>query len=133
MMSVTHQLAVFREPLDRFTLPDRVIPFDIVERPAVQDEITAVDPSFAGFRLLVKLRNLISCKTDAPETGRRAHGGDGGQFSVRLVKFEQSRQIQIADAVAVGQHERLVLADPFLQTLNSTAGLGEQPGIDQSP
>ena len=68
--------------------PDRLIAFDIVERPAVEDKVAAIDPALAGFRLFIKVRDLVSGKSDSSETSGRTNRRDCGDLSMSSMELK---------------------------------------------
>ena len=109
-VAVGHQLAVAREPLDRLALPDRCRrrrcsraprAFSTKKPPLIQPSLSSAFSWNVG--------DLVAVEADAAEAGRRPHRGDRRQLAVRLVEVEQLGDVDVGDAVAVGQQERLVV------------------------
>src|SRR4029079_12534635 len=99
--------AIARESFDRGTLPDDLISLDVFECFAIQHEIAPVDPAVGAFRLFVEVGHPIAVEGDSAEASRGADRSYGDEFSVRVVKAEKGGNIQIGEAVAISQHERV--------------------------
>src|ERR1051325_10932058 len=106
-MAIAHELTIARQSFNRRTLPDGLVTVDVFQRSAIQDEIAPIDPSVGAFWLFVEFGHLIAVECDSAEAGRGAHGSYGDQFPVRIVESEKGGYIQIGDAVAISQHERV--------------------------
>jgi hypothetical protein len=130
-VAIADELAVVRQPLDGIALPDGVVAVDVVDRPGVEHEVAAVDPPLAHLRLLVELDDLVPLEVDAAEARRGAHGGHGGELAVRAVKAEERVEVDVGDAVPVGEEERLRRIEPAAQALQAPAGLRVEPGLDE--
>ena len=129
-MAVGHQLPVAREILEGLLLELRAVAIDVVEYLRLADEERAVDPSFAGLRLLVEDRDGVAVHLQVAEAGRRAHRGQGDELAVGLVEIEQRAEVHVRNAVAPGEEEAL-LPDHVLQALDAAARVRLQPGVDQ--
>ena len=81
-----------------------------------------------GFFL--EMADPISFKFEGAKAGRGADGGEGNQPFVFLMKFQQFIQINVADAVAIGHHESLLI-DYGRQSLEAAAGQGGLARIDE--
>src|SRR5882762_7740935 len=123
---IAHQFPVLGELFDRIAFPDSVVTIDVVEDTAVEEEITAIDPALASLRLFVEGGNAVSVECDATKTRWRAYGRDRRQLAVGLMERHQSREIEVGDAIAIGEHERLVVLEPLLYALQTPTCLGVQ-------
>ena len=72
----------------------------------------------------------MNSRTRAPSKSSPTDRGDGGDPSARAVECEKLPEIHVADAVSVGQHERLIL-EPRLQALEAATGERVLPGVDE--
>ena len=88
MMAIPHQLTVFGQSINRPMFPNRLIAFDVIERPAVENKVTAVDPALAGFRLFIEVGDLVSGKSDSSETSGRTNRRDGGDLSMSPMELK---------------------------------------------
>src|SRR5215475_2365138 len=73
VVSVAHDMPISCEVFHRIAFPNRVIAIDIVQSLVIEHKVAAIDPAFAILLLFVKVRHLISAKTDAPEPSRRTN------------------------------------------------------------
>src|SRR5207244_4255121 len=111
------------EPFDRITFPNRVIRIDILDSLAGEDEIPGVNPSFAGLRFFVEVRYLVTGKSNSPKSLRRSHSSYRSKLTVGLVESYEGADIQIGNAIAVSEHENVVLLQPMAESFNTAAGL----------
>ena len=105
---VGHQLAVAREPFQRFLFEVRRVAVDVVEDLRLQHEEGAVDPAFLRLRLFRELGDPVAVEFEMTEARRRANCGQRRQLSVRTVERQQLVQVDVGHAVAPGEHERPV-------------------------
>src|SRR5262249_48224047 len=66
----------------------------------------------------------------ATEARGGTDSGHGGEFAVGAVKVDQVANVDVGDAISVGEKERFA-ADPVAKTLDAAAGIGVKPGIYQ--
>ena len=121
-----------REPLQRLVLEERVVARDVVEHAGLEHEEAAVHPGAVAGRLLGERghRRCSSSSSSAPKRPSGLHGGHRRQAPVGAMKGEQRRDVDVGDAVAVGQQERLV-AEILGHALHAPAGLRVGAGVDQ--
>src|SRR5205807_9850142 len=80
--------------------------------------------------LLREIRDKVAVEDQAAEVGGRADGVYGRQPAVLAMKAQQVIQVDVADAVAVGEHESLAI-ERGLESLDPSAGVGPQAGVDE--
>src|SRR3954451_22327359 len=107
-MAVGHELPVTRQVLQRLPLELDHVAINIIEDLRLAYEKGAIDPAFAGLRLLVEHGDGVALHLQVAEARRRAHRGQGDELAVRLVEFEQCPEVYVRYAVAPGQEEALV-------------------------
>jgi hypothetical protein len=61
--------------------------------------------------------NAVAIKRNAPKTCWRAYGRDCRQLAMGLVECYESREIEVSDAITVGEHECVVVREPLLHAL----------------
>jgi len=81
-------------------------------------------------RLFLEMADLVSFKFESAKTSRGSDCRQGDQTLVVLMKFEQCIQIHVADAVAIGHHERLLI-DHGCQAFEAATGHGGLARIDE--
>ena len=130
-MAEGDQLAVLGQPLQRLALPDRLVAVDVVEHLRLEHEEAAVDPALADLRLLGELGDAVAVEDEPAEARRRPHGGHRRQLAVGAVERDELGDVDVGDAVAVGEHERLVAASQRLEPLDAPARLRLDAGVDE--
>src|SRR3546814_20580209 len=86
LMPVGHQLPLGGESLQRFPLPHRLVPVDIIEDLGLEDEERAIDPAVPAVRLLLEAGDAISVELEAAEPSRRPYRGPRGELAVGPVE-----------------------------------------------
>src|SRR4029453_17116974 len=103
---------------------------EIVERAALEHEEPAVDHAVVGLRLLAELADALAAHAPLPEPRRRVHARHGGERALSFVKREEAAQIDVAHAVAVGEHEAIAGEIPR-RLLHAGAGGGRVARVDE--
>ncbi len=120
-MAKDGELSVPRQPLERFTLEDR-LGSDVVERLPAEDEETSVDPPLVELRLLPKLFRQVTADVELAETARRPNRRDCRQLALLAMELLKRPKVHVRDAVAVRDHEFVAL-DVLARPVDSAAGL----------
>src|SRR6185437_10109744 len=118
-------------PLQRIALPDRVVSSDVVNGFALEHEVSSVDPFLHCLGLFMEASDRVPFESKAPEALRRMHRGNRREFSVRAMESQQILNVNISDAVSIGEHKRLIGRQPLAKTPQPSAGLSLQPGVYQ--
>jgi len=129
-VSVSHQLSIGGEPFHGFFFPLGFVAFDVIKDLRLKDEESAVDPAFSELRFFGESGDAVAFDFKQSVSRRRANGGDRCEFAVTSMKGEQFMQVDIADAVAPGDHAGVV-ADEGLEPFDASAGHGFLPGFHQ--
>ncbi len=104
-VAVGHQLTIGRQAFQGLTFQHAFVAFQIIENAALEHKETGAGPSLR-LRFFGEVRyTIVGVQLRNAEARDRAHSGDGRQFSVRAMEFEQCADIDIRQPVAVGQHE----------------------------
>ena len=82
-------------------------------------------------RLFLEAIDFLAIQDQCAETARRLSRGQRGQLAVRLVERDRFGDIDITDAVAIGEAECLLTFQVALDALQATASHGFVTGIDQ--
>ena len=129
-MPVGDQLALLGEPLEHVALEADVVAVDEVERRGSRTmKPPLIQPSpICDFS--VKRDRSPSPKTISPKRDGRTNSRDGRDLAVRAVELEQPAEVDVRDAVAVGEQERLV-AEPASQATDAAAGGRVLAGVDE--
>ena len=76
------------------------------------------------------MRHSLTIEDHLTKTGGRTDGGNCGVLAVALVESEQLVDIEVANAISIGQHKWLV-ADELADSFDPPAGLGVLTGVEQ--
>src|SRR5207247_1573038 len=93
------------------------------EELALEDEVAGADPARGVDRLLLEAGHLPAVNLDLAEPPRRPYRRYRTDPTVLAMETEQVVDVNIAHAVAVGEHERLTL-DVALDALDAATGHG---------
>ena len=126
-MAVGHELAVLGECLEGLLFED-ALGVEVVEDLRLEDEEAAVDVVVGEGLLAEALDGAVVVHVHDPEARQRADRGHGGEAAVRLVERQQRREVDVGQAVAVGDHAPLV-ADVLLDPLHAPTRHGALAGV----
>ena len=98
---------------------------DDVEYSRLEHEEASIDPTRADLRLLGEALDTIALELELAKTGGRTYRGHRGQLPVSAVKGKQLAEIDVGDAVTVGEHEAAV-AQQGRYPGQPSAGLGSR-------
>src|SRR5580700_5165378 len=129
-MAVGCKLSRLGEAFKRFLLPRHVISGDELTDVGLDDHEAAIRPFPFDHRLLAKSFDVVVLEAEQPETDGRYNGGDGYATLAAGMELQQRGNIDVANAVAVGEAEPLV-ADIRQDAFQPAAGLGVLAGIDE--
>ena len=107
-----------------------IISLEIVEDFRLEDQEPAVDPAFADLGFLGEFRHEVAIKDEAAKARWRTDSGDGGDSAMGTVKLKQLLQVQVTDAISVGEHEGIALKT-LLQPSYAPTGVRFLTGISQ--
>src|SRR3954468_2762643 len=127
---VRHQLAVARDVRERLALPCLRIVDEVLANPRLADEESAADPVVEALRLLEELVHLLAVEIHVAVEGDRPDDRYRDQLAVRAVELEQTAQVDVRDAVAVGEHERPVVEERQ-RASDAPAGRRLEPRLHQ--
>src|SRR3954465_10021160 len=119
-MAVGGQLAVVGQALERLALPDRLVALDVVEDAGLEDEEAPVDPAAVAGGLLAERLDAVALERERAEAAGRLDRRQGREHALLAVEFDQGADVDVRDAVPVGEAERLV-ADCLLRPLQPAA------------
>ena len=97
---------------------------------AVEGEEAAADPAGGQGRLLVELGDDVAVDVHLAVPAGRVDAGDGAEPARRQVLLDQAVDVDVADAVTVGEQEGVgveVVGHPP----DAGAGAGQQTGLDE--
>jgi hypothetical protein len=103
---------------------------DDVAHLRLADEEPAVDPRPVAARLLLEAEHPALLHVQRAEAPRRLHGGHRRQDPLGAVALDHRTDVHVADAVAVGQAERLV-ADERQHALEPPPGHRRLARVDE--
>src|SRR5688572_2713993 len=107
LVAIRRQLSVGRQPLERRVLEKSVVALDVVEHLRLQHEESAIDPPLTDLRLLREFGDKVAVENQSTKTRRRTNRGDGSQFAVASMEFQQGARVDAAHTITVRHHERL--------------------------
>src|SRR3712207_3393860 len=131
-MVVDGELILRNELAHRVLLPNRVIALDKVEDTRLKDEKPAVDEMTIRSGLFSEAfdARLVGGNVERSEAAGLSDSRNSGQRGLLAMKLNECRNVDVANAVAVGQAERFV-ADVLANALDASACHGVQPRIDE--
>ena len=105
---------------------------EIGEDFAATDHEAAVDEAAFGLRLFVEaFDRVVLAQGQFAESPRRMHGGNGADFLRGLVLPDDGGDVDVADAVAVGEKKGVVIAEVFLDLADAGGGHGLLAGVGE--
>src|SRR5579885_263363 len=116
---------------NRRTLPARLVALDEIEHARGEHEEAAVDQSPIAARLLDEGGYRVSLTLDGAVASRRPYCGDRRQSAVAKMKFDLRADIEIAQAVAIGEAECFFVLDVVGYAAEPAAGQRVLAGVDQ--
>ena len=131
LVFVGHQLPILRKPHQGGAFPDGRVIVEVFGDLGRQDEIAAIDDAAIVGGLFGKLVDLTGADIEAAEARGGRDGGDGGHLAMGLVEGDEARDIDIADAVAIGHAERLFILQLRHHPAQTAPGHAVLPGVDQ--
>src|SRR4051794_34794344 len=114
------QLAVIRQALKGLALPDRLVALDVVEDAGLEDEEAPVDPATVAGGLLAERLDPVSLERERTEAAGRLDRRQGREHALLAVEFDEGADVDVRDAVAVGEAERF-FSDGLLRPLQPAA------------
>ena len=110
-MAKNSELAVFGEFFHGRVFPRHGVPFQVRLHFRRQDKETAIDPTAVTTRFFQETLDLIAFQLQRAKPSRRLYCGDCREKARLFVLLDRSRDVDVADAVAVGQAKKSVLVD----------------------
>ena len=129
-VAVRGELAVCRKALQDFGFEAAIGAWEAVEYLRLENQEATVDPTGIGLRLLAESGDERAVERQAAKAGRRTNGRYGGEAAAFFVKFHQSIQVNVGEAVAVSHKERPV-GNFRSEAFHPSAGQGVSAGVDQ--
>jgi hypothetical protein len=126
-----HQLAVAGEVAQRLLLPDRHVVLDAVQNFRREHEEAGVDRAAVAFRLFEETGDPVPLHVERAEPARRHRRGQRRLAAMGAVESDQSRDVDIADAVAIGHAEGVLVAQVIGDAQQAPAGHRSIAGVDQ--
>src|SRR6266852_3120966 len=126
----SRQLTFTSQPFHRFTFPDGVVAFDIVDYFGRQNKKPAIDVCAVACGLLAEICHHIAGKLQRAKAPWRRHRGDRREPAFRLVESQQLLDVDVRDAITIGE-EKIMIAKIFTDALDATARHRVQTRFDQ--
>src|SRR5437870_3374551 len=95
-----------------------------------QHEKSAVDDGAVAARLFGKGGDRIAGALQRAISARRGDGADGCKLAVPVMKLDRRLDVDVAEAVAIGEAERLFTLDELGDALQAATGHGVLAGVD---
>ncbi len=124
-------LAFAGQCLHRLFFPGGAVVGDVVDHLGREHEVAAVDPVAVALRLFLEADDALAVDVDRAEAPGRLHRGHGGQLAVFLVEGERGADVDVGDAVAIGEAECFIVLDVLAHALQAAAGQRVGAGVDQ--
>ena len=126
------ELAFQGQTFHGLSLPDGGVAFDVVDDLGGEDEEAAVDPGAVAVGLFLEASDLVLAvvQIERAEAAWWLGGGEGGEFALFPVEGDQGRDVDVADAIAIGE-AKVVAVEIRADALEATAGHGLLAGIHQ--
>ena len=121
-MLIHAQLILRRQRIERLALECELVVFEVVENTAIQDKIAAADPRLGGRRLLRHALHRASVDAQLAEPTHRMHARERCQPTAFAVEPRRLVEVDVRDAVAIGDEEIFVGADVLSDAGESAAG-----------
>ena len=97
----------------------------------VQHEEAPVDHAVVAPRLFGELDHPLAVEAQGAEAARWGHRGHRGRLAVGCMEAIRRRNVDVADAVAIGKAEPVLTVQEAADTAQAAAGLGLLAGIHQ--
>jgi uncharacterized protein YcsI (UPF0317 family) len=109
MVPPRHQLPFGGKAGQRFFFPDRRIPCNPVQHTRRQHEKAAVDPAPVAARFFLKSVDAVALGNQRAIAARRLNRSDRGVAAMIAMKLYECADVDIGQAIAVGQAEIVVV------------------------
>jgi hypothetical protein len=130
VMAIGRELAGVGERHEGVDLETAIVAVEIAKDFGFADEKAAVDPAFADLRFLGELADEVAVENHAAESRWRPHGRHRRETAARAMERDEFVQVDIRDAVAVGEQKRLA-AQPGRKTFDAAAGVRVETRVDE--
>src|SRR6266403_3636901 len=132
VMAISHELTFARQALQRLTFENALRPAEVIEHAAVEDEEAGADQAI-GLGLLHEALNLpLGVGFEHSEARDGWDGRDSREPTVPAMKVEQAADVDVAEAVAIGKQERVVVVEIAGNALQAATGLGFEASVGKS-
>ena len=132
-MAIRNQFPRFRQALQGFTFPQRLVAIDQVDHLGREHEKPAVDHAAVTLGLLVERCDpIVTANVQRAKPPQRIGRRDRRQQAMRPMKFDQMAKIDITHAVAIGQAEGIFIPDILRNATDPAAIHRGVTGIDQT-
>ena len=107
-VTIGGELTFSGEALHGFSLPDGIVCIDVVDDFGRQDEKTAIDPGAIAGGLFLETGDLDVLEVNRTEAAWGLGGGERRQLALLLVMGDQLGDVDVAEAISVGETEDFV-------------------------
>ena len=114
----------------RFCFPRPVL-LDQFEHTWIQHEEAAVDHAAFAVRFFLKTSNSFAIDFECSKSPRWRYGTDGRSPAVIAMELDRLGNIDVGDAIAIREAERLIVVDEAFYRLQAAPGHSVFAGIDQ--
>ena len=130
-MKIGAQLVLVRQLDQRGRFETRLVAGDLIKHAGGEDKKTAIDETALAGGLFDKSFHPVAIDLQRAEAGGRQDRGDGRLLAVAAVKFYRGGNIEIGNAVAIGEEKIVLALDIGRHALEPTAGQRRLAGVDQ--
>src|SRR6185503_13242521 len=127
-MSKGCELAISGQGFQGINLQTAVIVLKITKNPGLADQEATVNPAFADLRFLGEIRNHIPVEDQTAEPCRGPDCRNSCYLPVGPMELEQVVEINIADSIAVSEHEGTITEERF-ESFETSARIGLLSGV----
>lgn len=118
------------QALHGLALPDGGVAVDVVDDLGREHKEAAVDPGAIAVGLFLEAEDSLVVEAKRTEATRGLGSGECGELAVLLMEGDQGGDVDVADAVAIGEAE-VVAIEVGPDALESAAGHGLLAGVDE--
>src|SRR5436190_20837188 len=105
------------------------ITLDVIHDFRLEHEEPPVDPSFSRLWLLGEFAYERAIQRQTSKASRRSYGGNGRELFMLFVEAKDGANIDISDAIAIGDHEARAL-QPIFEAQEASPSSGVKARVD---
>lgn len=130
VVAIDHELTFGGQSFQGLAFENALVGIEVVEDTGTKNKVAGAGPT-VGLGLLGESGDASVVGDGEHSKARgRLHGSDGCQSTVRAMEFEKLADVDISDAITIGDHERVAI-NVSLDSLDPAAGHRLLTGIRQ--